>query len=48
MHAACMGGGAGIGALPPAYWWGLGAILLVYAALTQLAKSWLTRRFGIG
>ncbi|WP_229411165.1 MULTISPECIES: magnesium-translocating P-type ATPase [unclassified Massilia] len=34
--------------LPPAYWWGLGAILAAYAVLTQLVKSWLVRRFGIG
>jgi magnesium-transporting ATPase (P-type) len=34
--------------LPGAYWWGLGAILLAYATVTQLAKSWLIRRFGIG
>ena len=45
---SALAGALGFVPLPPAYWWGLGAILLVYAALTQLAKSWLTRRFGIG
>ncbi len=34
--------------LPAVYWWGLGAILAVYALLTEVAKSWLIRRFGIG
>jgi Mg2+-importing ATPase len=34
--------------LPPAYWWGLAAILAAYALLTQAMKSWLIRRFGIG
>jgi Mg2+-importing ATPase len=34
--------------LPTAYWWGLAAILVTYALLTQLAKTWLIRRFGIG
>jgi Mg2+-importing ATPase len=34
--------------LPPAYWWGLGAILAAYAGVTELAKAWLIRRFGIG
>lgn len=34
--------------LPGSYWWGLAAILAAYAALTQLAKAWLIRRFGIG
>jgi Mg2+-importing ATPase len=33
---------------PPAYWLGLAAILGAYALLTQAAKSWLIRRFGIG
>jgi Mg2+-importing ATPase len=32
---------------PHAYWWGLGGILAAYAVTTQLAKAWLTRRFGI-
>ena len=32
---------------PPAYWWGLAAILAAYAVVTQAAKAWLTRRFGI-
>ena len=43
-----LAGALGFVPLPPAYWWGLGAILLVYAALTQVVKSWLIRRFGIG
>jgi Mg2+-importing ATPase len=34
--------------LPHAYWWGLAEILAAYAVVTQLAKSWLIRRFGIG
>lgn len=34
--------------LPPAYWWGLCAILAAYAALTMFVKSLLIRRFGIG
>ena len=38
----------GFAPLPTAYWWGLGAILVAYALLTQLVKSWLIRRFGIG
>lgn len=38
----------GMTPLPPAYWWGLGAILAAYAAVTELAKAWLIRRFGIG
>jgi Mg2+-importing ATPase len=33
---------------PPAYWLGLAVILGAYAVLTQAAKSWLIRRFGIG
>jgi Mg2+-importing ATPase len=33
---------------PPAYWWGLAVILAAYASVTQAAKSWLIRRFGIG
>ena len=43
-----LAGALGFVPLPPAYWWGLGTILVVYAALTQVAKSWLIRRFGIG
>jgi Mg2+-importing ATPase len=43
-----LAGALGLEPLPPAYWWGLGATLLVYAALTQVVKSWLIRRFGIG
>jgi Mg2+-importing ATPase len=38
----------GFVALPAAYWSGLAAILAAYALLTELAKSWLIRRFGIG
>jgi Mg2+-importing ATPase len=38
----------GLVPLPAPYWWGLGAILALYAALTQAVKSWLTRRFGTG
>lgn len=34
--------------LPATYWWGLAAILAAYATLTQLAKTRLVRRFGIG
>jgi len=37
----------GLTAPPHAYWWGLGGILVAYAAVTQGAKAWLTRRFGI-
>jgi Mg2+-importing ATPase len=33
--------------LPPAWRWGLGAILAAYAGVTQVAKSWLIHRFGI-
>ena len=32
---------------PPAYWWGLTAILGAYAIATEAGKAWLTRRFGI-
>ena len=38
----------GLTLLPGAYWWGLAAILAAYATMTQLAKSWLIRRFGLG
>ena len=34
--------------LPAAYWLPLGAILLGYATLTHLMKTWFTRRFGLG
>ncbi len=37
----------GLTAPPHAYWWGLGGILVAYAVVTQGAKAWLTRRFGI-
>jgi hypothetical protein len=38
-----------LGFAPPplAYWWGLAAILAAYAVVTQAAKAWLIRRFGI-
>jgi Mg2+-importing ATPase len=32
---------------PHGYWWGLGGILAAYAVVTQGAKAWLTRHFGI-
>jgi Mg2+-importing ATPase len=32
---------------PHGYWWGLGGILAAYAVVTQVAKAWLTRHFGI-
>jgi Mg2+-importing ATPase len=38
----------GLAPPPPAYWLGLAVILGAYAVLTQIAKSWLIRRFGIG
>jgi Mg2+-importing ATPase len=38
----------GFVALPLAYWWGLAAILAAYLAFTELIKSWLIQRFGIG
>lgn len=38
----------GMAPLPVAYWWGLAAILAAYALVTEAAKSWLVRRFGIG
>ncbi len=34
--------------LPAAYWLPLGVILLGYATLTHLMKTWFTRRFGLG
>jgi len=37
----------GFAPLPAAYWWGLAAILAAYALVTQAAKAWLIRRFGI-
>jgi Mg2+-importing ATPase len=32
--------------LPPLYWLYLAAMLLAYAVLTQLVKTWFIRRFG--
>ncbi|MEI6396023.1 MAG: hypothetical protein WCT12_33565 [Verrucomicrobiota bacterium] len=32
--------------LPPLYWLYLAAMLLGYAMLTQLVKTWFIRRFG--
>jgi Mg2+-importing ATPase len=32
--------------LPPRYWLFLAVLLLGYALLTQLVKSWFIRRFG--
>lgn len=37
----------GMAPLPAAYWSGLALILVAYAGLTMLVKSWLIRRFGI-
>jgi len=34
--------------LPGGYWLALAAMLLAYLALTQLMKTWLIRRFGLG
>jgi Mg2+-importing ATPase len=47
LPGSALAGALGFVALPPAYWAGLGAILPVYALLTQAMKSWLIRRFGI-
>jgi Mg2+-importing ATPase len=33
--------------LPPTYWAGLLLILLGYAVLTHVTKTWLVRRFGL-
>jgi Mg2+-importing ATPase len=41
-----LAGALGFVPLPPAYWLYLGVMLLGYAALTQLVKSWFIRRFG--
>lgn len=38
----------GLRPTPAAYRWGLAAILAAYAMVTETAKSWLIRRFGIG
>jgi Mg2+-importing ATPase len=41
------GGALGFVPLPPAYWLYLGLILVSYAVLTHLVKTWCTRRFGL-
>jgi Mg2+-importing ATPase len=41
-----LAGALGFVPLPRAYWLYLGAMLLGYAGLTQLVKSWFIRRFG--
>jgi Mg2+-importing ATPase len=41
------GGALGFVPLPPSYWIYLGLILLSYAVLTHLMKTWCTRRFGL-
>ncbi|HZL62529.1 MAG TPA: magnesium-translocating P-type ATPase [Pseudolabrys sp.] len=41
------GGALGFVPLPPAYWLYLGLILVSYAILTHLVKTWCTRRFGL-
>jgi len=33
--------------LPPSYWIYLGLIVVSYAVLTHLTKTWCTRRFGL-
>ena len=35
-------------ALPHQYWFALTAMLLAYLSLTQVVKTWLIRRFGLG
>jgi len=42
-----VGGALGFVPLPPTYWICLGLILLSYAVLTHLMKTWCTRRFGL-
>ena len=42
-----LGGTLGFVPLPPAYWIPLCLILLGYAVLTHLTKTWFTRRFGL-
>jgi Mg2+-importing ATPase len=42
-----LGGALGFVPLPPAYWFYLGLILVGYAALTHLMKTWCSRRFGL-
>lgn len=41
------GGALGFVPLRPAYWVFLGLILVSYAVLTHLMKTWCTRRFGL-
>ena len=41
-----IGPGLGLVPLPAAYFGWLAAILLAYACLTQLVKSWFVRRYG--
>ena len=41
------GGTLGFVPLPPTYWIYLGLILVSYAVLTHLVKTWCTRRFGL-
>jgi Mg2+-importing ATPase len=45
---SALAGPLGLVALPPRYWWGLIPILLAYAAVSQVAKVWLIRRYGFG
>ena len=42
-----LGGALGFVPLPPTYWFYLGLILVGYAALTHLMKTWCSRRFGL-
>jgi len=37
----------GLRALPPVYWFYLGAMLVTYLLLTHVVKRWLARRFGV-
>ena len=41
------GGTLGFVPLPPTYWIPLCLILLGYAILTQIMKTWFSRRFGL-
>jgi Mg2+-importing ATPase len=42
-----LGDALGFVPLPPTYWFYLGLILVGYAALTHLMKTWCSRRFGL-
>jgi Mg2+-importing ATPase len=42
-----LGGALGFVPLPPRYWICLGLILVSYATLTHLMKTWFARRFGL-